>query len=220
MYVPSHFRMDDLSTIKEFMSHNEFAVVVSTQQGTLVASHLLVELQEDSQNNLFLNAHMARNNSQWKSFDTGSELLTIFQGPHTYVSPTWYTIQAVPTWNYLAVHAYGHPRIIDDRSELYELLGRLVDRHEAASGTADRFRLADCPRDFIENMMNSVVGFRISITKIEASFKLSQNRGADDYRRIIVELKRRTDESSNAVAEAMERLRPEGEAQGGYTDAR
>ncbi|HUZ18785.1 MAG TPA: FMN-binding negative transcriptional regulator [Spirochaetia bacterium] len=213
MYVPNHFRADDLSTIKGFITDNEFALVVSTQGGIPIASHLLVELQEDSQNNLFLNGHMARNNPQWKSFDPGSEVLTVFQGPHTYVSPMWYTIQAVPTWNYLAVHAYGHARIIDDRSELYQLLERLVDRHEAASGTVNRFLLKDSPPDFIENMMNAVVGFQISVTKIEASFKLSQNRSADDYQRIIIELKKRADESSHAVADAMERHRHEGMAQ-------
>ena len=213
MYVPNHFRADDLSTIKGFITDNEFALVVSTQGGIPIASHLLVELQEDSQNNLFLNGHMARNNPQWKSFDPGSEVLTVFQGPHTYVSPMWYTIQAIPTWNYLAVHAYGHARIIDDRSELYQLLERLVDRHEAASGTVNRFLLKDSPPDFIENMMNAVVGFQISVTKIEASFKLSQNRSADDYQRIIIELKKRADESSHAVADAMERHRHEGMAQ-------
>lgn len=208
MYVPKHFKMDDLGAIKQVMRQNEFALVVSLNQTTPIASHLLVEVQEDDHAKLFINAHMARNNPQWRTFDPNAEILTIFEGPHTYISPTWYRVQAVPTWNYVAVHTYGCPRIVDDHSELYGILQRLVDRQEKANESTTRYRLQDSSEEFVENMMKSIVGFQVSVNRIEASFKLSQNRNADDYERIIVELRKRADENSYAIAEAMERHRP------------
>lgn len=209
MYVPKHFRIHNLKTIKQFISRNPFALIASVNQGIPVASHLLTELQEDAHNNLVLNAHMAKSNPLWNSFDPKIEILTVFQGAHTYISPTWYQVQAVPTWNYLAVHAYGFPRIIDDNSELYQHLERIVERQERANEPTCQYRLKSLPTDFIANMMDAVVGFQVVITKIEASFKLSQNRSGDDYQRIIIELRKRSDEGSNAVADAMERYRPE-----------
>lgn len=213
MYVPKHFSVDDLAAIKQVMSENEFAVVISSDQGIPIASHLLVEMQEDASGNILLNAHMARNNLQWSTFDSRTEILAVFQGPHTYISPTWYHVHSVPTWNYVAVHAYGHPRIIVDRSELYASLERLVDREEQSNGTGMRYRLKDSPPDFVDRMLEGVVGFQIAVNRIEATFKLSQNRSDDDRRRIMVELRKRADENSLGVAEAMESHPPQTRAE-------
>lgn len=215
MYVPKHFRMDDLETAKAFISSNEFATVVSVGNGVPLASHLLTELRVEANGEAALYSHMAKNNPQWKSFDPGTEVLAIFQGSHTYISPTWYRENpAVPTWNYLAVHAYGYPRIIDDRSELYGLLERLVEREEKGNDPDSAYRLRDLDPFFVESMMKGVVGVRIAISRMEAAFKLSQNRRSEDYERIIIELKKRSDEDSHSVARAMERYRPEGETPG------
>ena len=207
MYVPKLFQVNDSKTIKDFMRQHEFALVISAGEGSPVASHLLVEVQEDGEHHIYLNGHMARNNPQWRMFTNSGDVLAVFQGPHTYVSPNWYSVRAVPTWNYLAVHAYGQARLIDNHSELYDLLERLVERHERASNAISPYRLADIPRDFIDNMMQGIVGFQIAVSKIEASFKLSQNRNDNDYERIILELKKRKDENSHAIATAMERSR-------------
>ena len=209
MYVPKHFQVDDFAAIKEVMRQNDFAIVVSVDQAIPIATHLLVELEEDDRANLFLNAHMARNNPQWQTFDPNSEILTIFEGPHSYISPTWYRVHAVPTWNYLAIHAYGCPRIIDDHTELYGILQRLIDRHEKTNESATHYRLQDSSAEFVEKMMKGIVGFQVSVNRLEANFKLSQNRNPDDYERIIIELRKRPDENSHSVAEAMERHRPE-----------
>ena len=207
MYVPKLFQVNDSKTIKDFMRQHEFALVISAGEGSPVASHLLVEVQEDGEHHIYLNGHMARNNPQWRMFTNSGDVLAVFQGPHTYVSPNWYSVRAVPTWNYLAVHAYGQARLIDNHSELYDLLERLVERHERATNAISPYRLADIPRDFIDNMMQGIVGFQIAVSKIEASFKLSQNRNDNDYERIILELKKRKDENSHAIATAMERSR-------------
>ena len=209
MYVPKQFQTNDFAAIKEVMRQNDFALVVSVDKTTPIATHMLVELVEDERENLFLNAHMARNNPQWKTFDPNTEILTIFEGPHTYISPIWYRVHAVPTWNYIAVHAYGCPRIIDDHTELYGILQRLIDRHEKTDESAAHYRLQDSSAEFVENMMKGIVGFQIAVNRLEASFKLSQNRNSEDYERIIVELRKRSDENSHAVADAMERHRPE-----------
>lgn len=207
MYVPEHFRVNDLSEIKQFILQNSFSLIASVDNGVPIASHLLTDLQEDDHNNLVISAHMARNNPLWKSFDPDTEILSVFQGAHSYISPTWYNVQAVPTWNYMTVHAYGHPKIIDDRSELYDLLDRLVERHERANVPGSKYRLEELPQELIGSMMNAIVGFKITVTRLEASFKLSQNRSEDDHRSIIVELKEREDDNSQGVARAMEQGR-------------
>ncbi len=208
MYVPSHFKEADLDRIKTLIRTHDFATVVSWDGTRPIASHLLVELEEDPTGILRLSGHMARGNPQWRTFRPEAEVLTIFQGPHTYISPTWYTVQAVPTWDYLSAHVYGTPRIIDDRNELYRLLERLVKRHEAGTDSTPRYDLASLPADFVDTMMKGVVGFSIAVTGIEASFKLSQNRSAGDFDNIIRELRRRPDGDSHKIAEAMARLRP------------
>jgi transcriptional regulator len=129
-------------------------------------------------------------------------VLVIFQGPHTYISPTWYNHVNVPTWNYQAVHVYGSPRIVTG-DEYYAMLSRLIARHEG--GTS--YRMEDLLQDFAEKQMNGTVGFQIAVTRIEANYKLSQNRDDEDYHNIISHLHEREDEMSHAVAEAMKKQR-------------
>ena len=206
MYVPSHFKEDDLSRIKDFIRTNDFATVVSWDGRRPLASHLLVELEEDASGNLRLNGHMARGNALWKTFNSDTEVLTVFLGPHTYISPTWYSVQAVPTWNYISAHAYGTPRIVSDHDELYSLLQHLVEKHESLDHSSAGYDLTKLPEDFVEKMMGGVVGFQIIVERIEASYKLSQNRSEADYHNIIIQLRSRGDENSSEVAEAMVRV--------------
>lgn len=203
MYIPKLYREEDWKKILEFLRQNEFAILVTYDGGKPAASHLLVDVIEEDERH-FVNGHMSRANPQWKTFEKNDEILVIFQGPHTYISPTWYNHVNVPTWNYQAVHVYGRPRIIENRDEAYRLLKNLIDRHESES----HYTLDTLPPDFVEKEIRGIVVFQIEVTQIEANYKLSQNRNDEDYHNIIDRLEKREDELSHGVAEAMKRQRP------------
>jgi transcriptional regulator len=153
---------------------------------------------------LLVNGHMSKANPLWKTFEKNPEVLVIFQGPHTYISPAWYNHVNVPTWNYQAVHVYGRPRLVTDYDEAYQLLKRLTDRHERSG----HYQMETLPPDFVEKEIRGVMAFQVAVTGIEASYKLSQNRGDEDYWNIVSHLEQRADELSHGVAEAMKRNRP------------
>ncbi len=153
---------------------------------------------------LLVNGHMSRANPQWRTFEKNDEILVIFQGPHTYISPTWYNHVNVPTWNYQAVHLSGRVRIIEDRDVAYGLLKNLIDRHESEG----HYTLESLPKDFVDKEIRGIVAFQIEVTQIAANYKLSQNRNDEDYHNIITRLEKRKDELSHAVAAAMRFHRP------------
>jgi len=167
----------------------------------LTATHAPVEVVEGLQGEWTVYGHMARANPQWKSFGT-QEVLLIFQGAHTYISPTWYNHLNVPTWNYMVVQVHGQAVLLDD-SGLRSTLGRLVEKHETNSS----YRLETLPADFVAKEMKGTVGFTVQVTRLEASYKLSQNRGDEDHARIIRELENRGDQESARVAGAMRKNR-------------
>jgi len=197
MYISKLYREEDRAKIVEFLKQNAFATLVTYDGKKPAASHLLMEVT-DNKGNLFLNGHMSKANPLWKTFETNPEVLVIFQGPHTYISPTWYNHVNVPTWNYQAVHLYGSPRIVAGE-EYYAMLSRLVAQHEGGTD----YRVEALPQDFVEKQINGTVGFQINVTRIEANYKLSQNRNNEDYHNIIERLNEREDEMSHQVAEAM-----------------
>src|SRR5678815_5111017 len=141
----------------------------------------------------------SRANPLWKTFVNNPEVLVIFQGPHTYISPTWYNHVNVPTWNYQAVHVYGRPQLVTEYEEAYQLLKRLIDRHERSG----HYKMESLPQEFVEKEIKGIMAFRIAVTRIEANYKLSQNRNDEDYRNIVSHLEEREDELSHGVAEAM-----------------
>ncbi|MCC6500666.1 MAG: FMN-binding negative transcriptional regulator [Anaerolineales bacterium] len=203
MHTPKLYRADERAKIIEFLRKNEFAILATYDGEKPTASHLLVEVVEAGER-LLIYSHMSRANPQWKLFETNAEVLVIFHGPHTYISPTWYNHVNVPTWNYQAVHVYGKARIVEGYAEVYPILDRLVDRHEAAS----HYKLGSLPQDFVTKEINGVVAFQIEAARIEANYKLSQNRDDEDYRNIVAQLDMRADDMSHEVAEAMRRNRP------------
>lgn len=203
MYIHKLYREENRAKILEFLRQNEFATLVTCDGEKPVASHLLMEILEDGEN-LFVNGHMSKANSLWKTLEKNSEVLVIFQGPHTYISPTWYDHVNVPTWNYQSVHIYGKPRLITEHQEAYGLLKRLVDRHEANG----HYKLETLPQDFVLKEMKGIVAFQIEVTRLEANYKLSQNRDDENYRSIVSHLEGRDDDLSHGVAEAMRLNRP------------
>jgi transcriptional regulator len=205
MYISKLYLEEDHEKILGFLKQNEFATLVAYDGEKPTASHLLMEVVEDGER-LFINGHMSKANSLWKIFEKNLEVLVIFQGPHTYISPTWYNHVNVPTWNYQVVHIYGKPRVVTERADTKAILSRLVARNEASS----TYRLETLPQDFVEKEIKGIVAFQIEATRIEANYKLSQNRDDEDYHNIVSRLEEREDEMSHGVAEAMKEKRPSG----------
>ena len=144
---------------------------------------------------------MGYSNQRRQHFANSAESLAIFAGPHAYVSPTWYATElAVPTWNYIAVHVYGVPRVIDDEPWLVALLDEMVERYEANRPQPWPNQL---PEDFRRNLLKSIVGFEMPISRIEGKFKLSQNRPEQDRNNVVRELSGSSNPEAHAVAEWM-----------------
>jgi len=201
MYIPKQFQSDDIAQLHALMRRHNFATLVTQHDGAPFASHVPFLLDAARGQHGTLLAHVARANPQWHDLAAGQAALAIFQGPHAYISPSWYTEElSVPTWNYAAIHAYGTARILEDREELYRLLKALVDTHEA--GFARPWRM-DLPGDYVDKMMRGVVGFEIAIERLEGKLKLSQNRSADDRQRVIAALAESSDPTTAGVAELM-----------------
>lgn len=184
MYTPSAFEEHDPSVLVDFIRANSFGTVVSTVDGVPVATHLPVTLRL-SGNQLYLRGHFARANPQWRQI-AAAQALFIFSGPHAYVSPEHYLKrESVPTWNYLAVHAYGEVRLIPhDSPELEELLAELIAEHEAAY----QARWDSLPERYREGMKQGVVGFEARVLRLEGAAKLSQNKTPLERARIAASL--------------------------------
>ena len=197
MYIPKLYREEDRAKILEFLKRNNFPALVTYDGEKPIATHLPVEVVEAEDGALTIFGHISRANPQWKSFGD-QEVLIIFQGAHTYISPRWYDHVNVPTWNYMMAHLYGKVRLVEGE-ELYALMSRLVQKHEVQTS----YSLEGLPEDFVKKEMKGIVGFAVDVTRVEASYKLSQNRNDADHENIIRELEERGDEQSAGVAQTM-----------------
>lgn len=208
VYLPEHFSETDPAVLAELMDGNSFATLVTRGKDGLIASQLPFMYRREAGAHGTLLCHLARPNPQVADLRAGDEVLVIFTGPHAYVSPSWYaTKPAVPTWNYVAVHAYGTPRVIEDSAELIQLVGDLSEIHEG--GRKAPWRLADEPADYVTGMARGIIGFAIPIVRLQGKFKLSQNRNAADRRRVIAALREEDDAGAHDVAALMERRESE-----------
>jgi transcriptional regulator len=204
MYIPQLYSVTDEAVINDFIRQNAFAVIVSADEnGVPVATHLPLELRMSEIGERRLLGHFAKANPHWRTLTPEKTVLAIFSGPHTYISPRWYDHANVPTWNYMTVHAYGHARLIEDEAEVLAHLTRMVNAYEAQPGT---YKLEEQPAKVIQQI-HGVVMFELAVTRVEAKFKLSQNRNAGDYANIIAQLQQRGDAVSRQIAEAMDELR-------------
>ncbi len=202
MYIPKSNLEDDEDVLHQFMRDYNFAILVSQHEGQLAATHLPVLLDSERGEHGVLIAHVARANPQWKSFESDQEVMVIFQGPHAYVSPSWYeTHPSVPTWNYAIVHAYGIPRIVEDQERLYGMLDSLVHRHEDPRNPS--WDMHTLPEDYMDKMMQAVVGFEIEITRLEGKYKLSQNRSETDQHNVVENLSQSAYPSDVQTADLM-----------------
>jgi transcriptional regulator len=203
MYVPEHFAVSDVSWCHAHIRREPFAILVGVDgSGAPFATHLPVLLDEVPAPLGTLLGHVARPNPQWQFFAPERPVLVVFPGPHTYVSPSWYAQHpSVPTWNYVAVHAYGVPRVIEEPGRVRALLARLV--HTFEDGRSAPWRMDRLQDSYVDGMMRGIVAFEIPINRLEGKAKLSQNRPAGDRARVRAALSAEDDPLARAVATLM-----------------
>jgi transcriptional regulator len=199
MYVHSYSRVNESKEVFDFINHNGFAIMVSTVEGKLWASHIPLVLSADGKT---LIGHVSRGNKASKNFTEHAEVLCVFQGPHTYISSSWYDHENVSTWNYLAAQVRGIIQVLS-REELLSSLKDLTSKYEKNSEKPATVESMD-PK-YVEKEMKGIVGFKIVIKHVEASFKLSQNRDAKNHTHIMKKLEERGDAQSLEIMEAMKK---------------
>jgi transcriptional regulator len=184
MYTPQFNQVIDRAVLIEAMQANSFAIVFGPlsgqpSTGSPVATHLPLVVKDEGPHGV-IEGHFARANRHWKAL-AGRETLVIFSGPHSYVSPTFYTDPlSVPTWNYIAIHAYGTLSLVEDEPGKDALLSGLIHLHEPAFAQ----KWQSMPDSFRRSMLAGIVGFRIPISRIEGKFKISQNRDEEERRNV------------------------------------
>lgn len=205
MYVPPHFAETDATTLHDFIEAHAFGLLVSNLGGGPFATHLPFLLDRDAGPHGTLIGHVARANPHWHDL-AGAPALAVFSGPHAYVSPTWYEdAPAVPTWNYVAVHATGRAELVDDRDALRDIVARSVAVFEAGMPSPWRF---DPDTTYADRLLAQIVGFRVVIEKLEGKRKLNQNHPAGRREKVIRALEAAGGENGRAIAAAMRQTLP------------
>lgn len=199
MYIPAPFLESDTGRMHKFIHEHGFALLTTHGRQGLFASHLPVLLDPSRGPLGTLLGHFAKANEQ--TCDFGSDALVVCSGPHAYISPTWYeTPNTVPTWNYVAVHAYGVLKPVDDREELVAILNATVDKYEASRPTPWTF---DAATPFHQKLLDGIAGFQIEITRLEGKWKLNQNHPPERRARVIKALTAMGGENNLAIAQLM-----------------
>ncbi len=201
MYIPKYFKITNVDEIWDFVQKNSFGTIVTTQQGKPIATHLPLGLNKKG-DDYYITGHLAYGNPQWRTFEMCEDVLVMFQGPHAYISSSWYGHEAVPTWNYQAVHMYGRASILE-KDELIEELTTMLHKYE--KHRENPVLWDKLSPDLLENQLKGIVGFKIKVGEIQAAYKLSQNRNETDYRNIIDKLQNEENPNSKQLAELMEK---------------
>lgn len=201
MYIPKYYKVTDFEEIREFIQHHSFGTLVSTRKGRPIATHLPLQLIKE-ENDYYITGHVAYGNPQWRTFETPGDVLVMFQGPHAYISSSWYEEENVPTWNYQAVHVYGSAIILKEEA-LKQDLTKLLQKYEGHRENPISFEVLS--PELLEKEMKGIVGFKIHVKEIQAAFKMSQNRNEKDYRNIVEKLRNEKNPNSKQVADAMEK---------------
>jgi len=204
MYLPKHFAQTDIGALHRLIGAHPLGALVTLAAGGLEANHIPFLVQADPAPYGTLLGHVARGNPLWRDVACDAESLVIFQGPETFISPSWYpskkeTAKVVPTWNYAVVHAYGRVRVIDDAVWLRAHVEQLTDRHEAERPAP--WKVTDAPADYIETMLRGIVGIEIRIARLVGKWKASQNRSARDRAGVVDGLLQEPTEAAATMAE-------------------
>jgi transcriptional regulator len=211
MYLPAHFKENELPVLHAQIEGSRLALVVTSGSQGLQASHLPLLLRPDEGDNGTLYGHFAKANPQWRDVQEGTEVMVIFSGADAYISPSFYPAKAehgkvVPTWNYLAVHAYGQAEVFTDHERLLRIVSGLTEKHEASR--AEPWAVSDAPADYIEKMLNGIVGFALPIARLEGKRKLNQNRSAEDIAGVSKGLGQSPNPSDQHIAQLMSQGTP------------
>lgn len=199
MYTPDRYKNKNNKELLEVIRKNPFGILVLYDGDKPVATHIPMILQEES-GRLVLTGHVAKENEQGQLFHSSPNALAIFQGPHAYISSSWYNHNNVSTWNYIAVHVYGKIRVLNEL-DLYRHLIQLTNHFEEKSAKPKFFE--DIGPKTVRENITGITGFAILIEALESSFKLSQNRDDADHANIIRELENSGDANALGVAEEM-----------------
>jgi transcriptional regulator len=210
MYMPDKFRVENEAEAHAYMRAHPFAVLVTQAEGGMLATHLPTVVKTDAGSPRGrIECHLARPNPQWRSFAADAEALAIFQGPQAYIRPGWYPSKAehgkaVPTWNYVAVHAYGRLEVVQDPAWLLAHVSELS--HQQERGYTMPWATTDAPESYLAAMARGIVGLKLTITRLEAKAKMSQNRDERDRVGVVEGLAERAEGDDRAAAELVERL--------------
>lgn len=205
MYIPEYFRVRDHEDAIKFMRANPFAILISSTDAGPFATHLPLFVRAATvEEKVVLRGHVARANPHWRYLEQQPQCLAIFHGPHSYISPSNYTVhESVPTWNYGAVHLYGNAQVFSSPEALQGVLHELIHTFESAYAA----QWASLDESFRERMLKQIVGFEIEVTKMEAKFKLNQNRSGEDQENVIASLEKAEDTAVSGVARLMKEQR-------------
>jgi transcriptional regulator len=195
VYTPAHFVEGDPEKIAAFVDLHGFGQLITVVNGVPFASHIPFLYDPDAG---VLRAHVARANPQWEQLSDREDVLVVFQGPHTYISPSWYASHGVPTWNYVAVHIYGIARALTEPASVESIVLALTEKYERANS-------APWVPKYDPKMLCAIVGLEIRVKEVQGKFKLSQNRSAADREAVILALARSPDSNAKAVAQLMKR---------------
>lgn len=203
MYVPEHFAEPRAEVLHDLIRQHPLGMLCTASGGGLDVNHLPFVLDAESGPCGVLHAHVARANPLWQELHSGDEALVVFRAEHAYISPSWYpskheSHKQVPTWNYRVAHAYGKVAIRDDERYVRGVVARLTRIHEASQATP--WKMGDSPKDYIDSMLQAIVGIEIEIIRLVGKSKLGQNKEARDIQGAAQALRRQGDA---ALAQAM-----------------
>ncbi|ETB68783.1 protease [Bacillus sp. CPSM8] len=201
MYIPKYFKVENVDEILDFVQKNSFGTIVTIEQGKPIATHLLLGFNKKG-DDYYITGHVSFGNPQWRTFETCQDVLVMFQGPHAYISSSWYGHEDVPTWNYQAVHIYGQASILE-RDELIEELTIMMGKYE--KHRENPILWDNLSPQLLERQLKAIVGFKIKVEDIQAAYKLSQNRNDTDYMNIIDQLQNEGDTHAEQLAAVMKK---------------
>ncbi len=208
MYIPKLYENKNMEEVKAFVQAHSFAVLTGQINQKPWATHIPLELEINKAGKEVLQGHISRANELAiaianGSFQLSSPVLAIFQGPHSYISSSWYDHENVPTWNYIAVHIYGKIKLLED-DEVWEMMRKLVNKYEKNS--VKPVSLDTMQKEYVLKEMKGILGFEIEIDEIQAAYKLSQNRDAKNHQAIVEELEKKADPLAREVAAEMKKI--------------
>lgn len=205
MYIARKNEAPNKEAVIEFIKKHSFAVVTSVVDKQITGVHIPLEINVEGED-IFLSGHVSISNSICEAIKGNKQALVIFSEPHAYISSSWYDHVNVPTWNYIAVHINGQFQQVD-KTEMLKDIKQMVDKYEA--GRKDRFHLEHMSEEMLDAHLNGLMAFKIKVNKVEANFKLSQNRKDKDYDNIIEKLTNTADPMNKNIAAEMRNIRPE-----------